>query len=403
MLEHLDDPNPPRPSELTVERIAAEGARRLRHRRLAASGALVMVSTLAVVGIAFAAQNPGADGDKVDTSGPGGGATTIPDDVVPPTVTATTSTAPTGGDAAWPAGTTPPGSAPTIDGQSYITAIVKDPERDEALVVVLDPSTGATTRTLARFALQGQPPLCCIEHDADGPVYYVVPEGQGDEPAAEATIWRVDLDGGQPAPVAAGTNPAASPDGDRLAFVRTSGGGPAVVVRDVAGGDEVAIPGDVEDYVRDVDWLDDDTLVVTLQTQPESPLEAVTIDVGVASSLADATPLGPPDSDPAGTSWEWIDRRPDGWVTISRTCCSLDAGSYDGDDAYVLVDPNSGTYGDGAELPFHPAGLATGPRSDRELLVDPPAGGPGYGTLHVLMDTDVTEVPGNHQVIAADW
>lgn len=399
MLEHLDDPNPPRPSELTVERIAAEGARRLRRRRLAAGGALVVASTLAVVGMAVAVQ-PG-DPDKVDTVGPGS-TTTIADDgddAVPPAVDDTTTTTPGGDDET--AGPPPTGDAAPpgdVDDATRIAAVVKDPNADQALVVLLDPFTGAVTRNLASYALTSRPPLCCVEL-GDGGAFYVVPAGQGSGDP-EDTIWHVDLDGGQPAPMTAGTNPALSPDGDRLAFVRTSSEGPAVVVLDLANGNETTIPAAVDDYLRDIEWYDDDTVIVTRQ-QPESALEGLLVDLD-AATLADATRLGP-DGAPSGTSWEWLDRRPDGLITVAQTCCSRDAGSIAGESSYALIDPATGTYDGGSDLPFHPAGLATAPTSDRELLVDPPDDSPGYGTLVILMDTDLTPVPGDHQVIAADW
>jgi hypothetical protein len=398
MLEHLDDPNPPRPSAITVERIAAEGARRLRRRRFAAGGAMVVASTLAVVGMAVAAQ-PG-DPDKVDTVGPGS-TTTIADDLdpVPPVVDTTTSTPPTGGDETnGPPATGDAAPPDDVDDNDDIAAVVKDPDADQALVVLLDPFTGAVTRTLASYALTSRPPLCCVEI-GDG-VFYVVPAGQGGGDAPD-TIWHVDLDGGQPTPVAQGTNPAASPDGTRLAFVRTSADGPAVVVHDLAEGEEQVIPAAVDDYLRDVEWYDDDTVLVTGQ-QPEAALEAIRLDVD-AASLAGGTRLGPPEDAPAGTSWEWLDRRPDGRITITQNCCSLDAGTIENDSTYLLVDTVSGTITDGSGLPGHVAGLATAPTSDRELLLFPPPGAPGYGTLQILMDTELTPVPGNHQVLAADW
>jgi hypothetical protein len=372
MLEHLDDPHPPRPSGLVVERIAAEGARRLRHRRIAAGGVLMVASTLVVVGLAVALR-PSSTGDKVDTVGPSG----------------STSTAPPG-----TGGATPPAAG--LDGD--IVAVIRDPGADRARVVRLDPSTGST-ESLATYELRSRPPLCCIELDAAG-VHYVVPAGQGD--SAEDTIWHVDLGGGQPAPVASGTNPAASPDGSRLALTRTTADGPTVVVRHLATGTEQVIPAAADDTLRDVDWYDDDTLVV-ISHRTDAASVAYRLELGSARSLADATRLGPAEDAPPGTGWDWVDRRPDGWLTLAQTCCTLDAGSTDGDASYFLVDSTTGTVTEGSDLPGPVSGIATGPLGDRELLLVPPPDGQAYAQLQILMDTDLTPVPGEHEVLAADW
>jgi hypothetical protein len=50
--DHLDDPNPPpRPSDLVVARIMAEGDRRLRHRRYAGTGAAALALVLGAAGL----------------------------------------------------------------------------------------------------------------------------------------------------------------------------------------------------------------------------------------------------------------------------------------------------------------------------------------------------------------
>ncbi|HEY8545231.1 MAG TPA: hypothetical protein VIL36_09290 [Acidimicrobiales bacterium] len=401
MLDHLDDPNPPRPSDLTVERIVAEGARRLRRRRFAAGGALVVASTLAVVGMAVALQAPGDNG-KVDTVGPSDG-TSAEDDrdggdaVVPPVLP--DPDAPVGGPTTAPA---PPSSTAVTGGGNVLVALVKDPTDDRVLVVRIDRATGAITHRLADYELGDPPPLCCIELAGDT-VYYVVPAGQGDDEPADR-IWRVGLDGGRPEPVTVGMHPAVSPDGRRLALVRDTPDGSALVVYDIATGDEEAYAGVPDELVRDVDWYDDGRLVFTHQA-PEGAVRASTLDLADADTLADREPVGAPDGTPDGTSWLWIDRDDFGRVVIVRSCCGVDAGSSDGSNDYVLVLPGAG--GEitvGSDLPFNPAGFAAGPAGEPYLLVDPPDGDePGYGRLTSILDGHSTPIPGDHQVLAADW
>lgn len=115
--------------------------------------------------------------------------------------------------------------------------------KQNGAVIVLDPATGTVLRTLVSGGAFGDEVSV-----ASGRVYYAARHDCSSE------IYSVPLSGGQATAIAAGSQPAVSPDGTRLAYLRepfASGGQPAyqscgiasppdvnLVIRDLAAGTE---------------------------------------------------------------------------------------------------------------------------------------------------------------------
>jgi hypothetical protein len=197
-----------------------------RRRRVTAATALLTVAVLTGSGAAAYSltRSPG--------SGPAPPALTTPTPAPGPTGRApgATQSPRSSGAPARPAATEP--------GIAGVTS--------KGALVVLDPATGTTLRTLVPYGVLPEE----ISAAPDGRVYYAVARGCG------TAIYSVPVTGGSSTKVATGAQPAVSPDGTRLAFVRepyAGGGQPAfsrctpantvsLVIRDLATGAETAYP-----------------------------------------------------------------------------------------------------------------------------------------------------------------
>jgi WD40-like Beta Propeller Repeat len=214
----------PRP----VREVRARGDR--RRRRAAAGTALLALTVLAGSGAAAYA----LAGSPGSSPGPVTPQRSSRPSVSPSALAPTTRPSPrASGIAARPAGA-PPG----------VVAVTS-----AGALVVLDPVTGATVRTLVAGGVFGDE----ISVSPGGStVYYAAKRGCG------AEIYAVPLTGGPSTAIAAGAQPAISPDGTRLAFVQepfASEGQPqyvtcplppappvSLVIRDLATGTQTSYP-----------------------------------------------------------------------------------------------------------------------------------------------------------------
>lgn len=210
-------------------------------------------------------------------------------------------------------------------------------------VVVLNPATGATVRTLAAaggFADE-------VSVSPAGPtVYYAAKHG------CSAEIYSVPLAGGASTAITAGAEPAISPDGTRLAFVREpygSGGAPvyqpcapvpataaqfSLVVRDLGRGSETAYPmppgfdSALPFPVSHLSWSPDGTrLAVSIgQVQDNQGWGVVVLDPTTARYYVPAdytTSYGVPvPGPPVGSYYREGVFLPDGDLLVSRVCCA---------------------------------------------------------------------------------
>lgn len=207
----------------------------------------------------------------------------------------------------------------------------------------------------------------------------------------------------------AGSNPALSPDGTRLAYTTPIAGDapPEVVVRRLGSGSgDIRLPAEfVDDHIYSVGFADDDTLVYATGG-PEAPPAVATLSLsGSPTSLADGEPLGPASGAPAGTGWNWPEwRSADDHVGVVESCCALDAGTYQGETAYLVVDPLSGTVQDRVVLPGPVVAAEASPSGRPELFLQPPPDYPGPTTLVRRTDGgELEEIGGGREFIAVDW
>ena len=402
MFDHLDDPNPPQPSTLLVDRIAAEGAHRLRRRRIVAGGAIVAAATFAVAGIAAAGRLPGQHGPDVGTIGP-----IETDTTAPPRESTTTTTTASTTTTVQPGISTPPPPNTDAGGDTF-AAIIKHPTADTAQVVLASATTGEVDRVLAEFPLLNRPPSCCVAWSAqEQAVYYVVPAGDYGTGMLPDTIWRVAVDDTTPDQMVAGTSPSISPDGTRLAYTTplASDAPPALVVHDLDGGGERRfVAPSVDTTIYATGFTDDDTVVFASGGPEEGPRVAALSLLGTTDQLSDAEVLGPTSAAPPGTSWSSPDHRAaDGLLGVVETCCALDAASTVGDTSYLVVDPTGGTVLDRVALPGWMADAEAGPAGTEQLFLVPPPDNPGPNTLLRRAGGELVEIGSGTQFIAVDW
>lgn len=402
MFGHLDDPNPPEPTQLVIERIAAEGARRVRHRRMAAGSVAALVLTLGITGVAVSLPSDDSS-DDVEIRDD---RTTLP--TVPPSTTVTTTPGTTTSTTTDDAGQTGPTTPGPDEGGDVFAAIVQASGRDVAQVVLANATTGTVDRVLAEFPLLNRPASCCLASSQDSrTVYYVVPAGDYGSGMVSDTIWRVATNGGDPEQVVAGTNPSLSPDDTRLAYTTPLGGDapPALVVRELDdGGERRFVLRSVDNIVYATGFADDDTVVFARGGLEEGSRVAAISLLGGVDELAGAEVLGPPSSAPPGTTWSSPDHRvTDGRLGVVENCCELDANSTDGDRSYLVVDPAGGAVLDRVALPGYMLDAEAGPAGTELLFLRPPADSPGPNTLLRWTGTELVEVGAGIDFIAIDW
>jgi hypothetical protein len=352
MFENLDDKNPPQPRELLVELIVAEGARRRRRRAAAFAGGLA--SVLVLTGAIGLAQLRGQE-PNVSTSNKSPETTTpAPDHDSGNGVNTSPSTSMLGDSE-----TSAPPEATAFAG---ITP--------DGRVVLGDPTTGAIVRRLVDAPGDGPDPnMCCVVQSPDGTqVYYVASSQETGSGSGDSKIYRVASTGGQPVAIATGSHPAISADGTYLAYTHNSD---QIVVRNLDTDRERSYAGlDTPGAtIQDLAFSPSGKkLVFTAGVQGEpAALFSFDLAISLASSLADASRLGPPDNAPHGTGWLVPDGHPsDGLISVIQTCCALDSGGYAGDTSAALVDPIGGqrqrstpiSIGSGAviDAPYDPTG-----------------------------------------------
>jgi hypothetical protein len=217
-------------------------------------------------------------------------------------------------------------------------------------VVLGNADTGEVTHTLVDAAADdsqlGDDVALTPDH---GAVYFVATPAEGDH-AGQVSIFRVAAAGGEEEPVwvAAGTNPALSPDGKYLAYVSNAS---EVVLREIETGDDRlwAAPPDSENVIRDLAFTADSKELAFVAAPSEEPGVLYLLDVLNLSSLAtgaslnDAGRLGPSEEAPAGTGWSTPDYRASyETMVVVESCCALGAEGYDGDSSFVVINPTTG-------------------------------------------------------------
>jgi hypothetical protein len=243
-----------------------------------------------------------------------------------PTVTVTSTAASS------PAGSSSPATTPASNGRPDIVAATT-----AGALVVLDPATGAK-RTLVPAGVVGDE----ISVSASGTVYYTSKQGCADE------IESVPLAGGTPVVIAAGSLPAVSPDGSKLAYAvepsLTIGCTPStpdlaklykLVVRTLSTGAQVsyhAVPAKqssgLPEPISHLSWaLDDQRLAVSIgQVEDNEGWDLVIMDTSVAhfyltgAGTTSVLPTGAP-TPQRSYLMEGV-FLPDGYLFVSRACCA---------------------------------------------------------------------------------
>jgi hypothetical protein len=274
------------------------------------------------------------------------------------TVTATgTSTSPAGTTAAGPAGTT--------------TAAASGPARPGTLaavttggaVVLLDPETGAVTRTLVSSGAVGD----AIAVSPDGKtLYYEFVNG------CQHQIWRVPTSGGSTTEVASqGRRPALSPDGTMLAYARApylvpegncgfppnaSDADYQLVVLHLATGQTRSLPMAVRHIGSDpggaaaishLSWSPNGSRLAVTTQQPDAAQSFVLqiVDPSSESAYEDGS-IVPVPGDAQSSFYREAVYLPDGYLFAVRECCvvqGLQAAEDRPSSVTVLeIDPNYG-------------------------------------------------------------
>jgi hypothetical protein len=207
--------------------------------------------------------------------GGGGSATPLATGGLAPSTGAASGQA-SGGTASGPASGS--GSGEASGRPSVLVAVTsgKDTLRDSGAVVVLDPVTGMQRRTLVPTLAVGD----AVQVSPDGAtVYYEKVAGCYDE------IWSVPVAGGTPRFITAGSKPALSPDGSKLAYSTNitgdscAGNGSdatnlAVIVRNLRSGTEQRFPLAKDQLqlpspVGHLSWNGDGTLLAVSIDSPQ--------------------------------------------------------------------------------------------------------------------------------------
>jgi hypothetical protein len=255
-----------------------------------------------------------------------------PDTTSPPTASAVTAPASTTGATGSPAAsaTSSASTAPSIVVATTSGAIVR-----------IDAATGATLQTLVSggSGVDGDE----ISVSSSGMVYYAVGSG-----ACDKTIYSVPESGGTPTPIVAGTLPAISPDGTKLAYAvqpgtaqDCTGSGSAypgtvfkVNIRTLSSGTTVSIPEvppaqeALPAWITHLSWApDNDHLAVSVMGVQDN--EGWALDILDTSSARTYMP-GPgvttvpvTGASPDGQSYfsEGV-YQPDGDLFVVHNCCA---------------------------------------------------------------------------------
>lgn len=388
--EHLDDPSPPRPSELVMERIAAEGGRRLRHRRLASGTAAALLVVVGSVGIV--SQVHGGR-DRV-VIGPNAPTTTAPEPQ--------SSTVVTQPDNEEDSPTFGPGEE-----EGAFAAIIQVQDEDIAQVVLASAETGGVTRVLAEFPLFSRPWSCCVAWSPDREtVYFVKPAGDYGAGQEVDTIWQVPARGdGEPQRVDEGFSPAVSPDSRSLAYIRPLASTvDELVLRDLSSGDLRIVETPPGQTLGSVAFSGAGSVILTLAAagQPETAYLLGLDDAEL--SMDDARRLGPAEDAPDGTGWSASDAYVDeGTATFVERCCS--AGDVAEDATFIVIDTATGDRIDSVELPGLAVDAPSSPSGGLQLFLLAPPDAPGPTTLLLRVSMDApTPVPLEATtIIAVDW
>jgi hypothetical protein len=382
--EHLDDPNPPRPSELVVERIAAEAGRRIRHRRVLSGGVAVLLA-VGVIGVAGNLRGSGNGND---------------DNVV--IMPATTTAPPLPGET-----TTTTSMIVEPAANDLFAALIQAPNNESAQVVLAHGDTGETARVLAEFPLFNAGDTqwtCCIAIAPDRQsVFYVRPAGDYGAGQMLDTIWQVPVTGGDSQLITEGWEPALTPDGDTLGFIRPQTSDfDELVLRDLATGSERTFETPVGQSLTSLAFPSNGAIAFTLQSSgsPDAAYLLALDDSDV--QLTDAQRLGPPDDAAEGTGWYALDRYGQGMVTVVESCCAR-TGS---ETSYASYSIATGEVDDVvATLPTLVIDAVTSPYGNSHLFLAPPADGAGPTSLLRSDGTDtLTPVPLKATTImAVDW
>jgi hypothetical protein len=399
MFRHLDDPTPPEPTDLGVERVVAEGARRVRRRRVLAGSTAAVLLAVGVAGIA--GRLPGMESsDKVempsDTSEPDRPAVTSSSTTSTSSSSTTTTTTPSG------PGLTTPGPD---EGGDVFAALVKKPGEDRILVVLANARFGEIDRTLADIPMPDRGAGCCIAFSPDRRYVYLT-AAAGTFADDVDTIYRLPTfqqssTGNEHfEEVAAGTGPVISPDGRTLLFRESGATQAALVVRDLATGNQRRLPVSGEDVVTSYGFTAANAVVVGIA--PGGEVTTLYELADGATSLTGGREIGPPAGAPAGTSWDVSGLHPTtGRLAVQQTCCSIG----DQDPATLLyVDPATGEVDDTVDLPSRDQDVEVSPEGTRELILVPPPDSPGAKTLRLHdHETDKTTTIPIPDVLAIDW
>lgn len=339
--EHLDDPSPRRPSELVMERIAAEGGRRLRHRRFASGALAALLLIFGSIGFMKQLDDGGRDRVVIVPSGP-------------------------------------PTSEPTAqpgDGEGAFAAVIQPADEQFAQVVLVSPATGEVMLVLAEFPLFNRPWLCCVALSPDRKtVFYVRPAGDYGDGEELDTIWQVPADGeGEPERVDEGYSPAVSTDSRSLAYIRPlTSDADELVLRNLSDGEERAFETPPGRTLGSVAFSGAGSVVFTLAAAGK-PEEAYLMGLDDSDvSIDDARRLGPAEGAPDGTGWSTADAYVDqGTASFVERCCST--GDTAEDATFMVIDIATGDRIDSVDLPRLAVDATSSPSGSVQLFLLPPA------------------------------
>ena len=249
--------------------------------------------------------------------------------------------APTGSSVTAPASTTGATASPAAgatSGASTAPSIVAATK--SGAIVRIDAATGATQQTLVSggSGVDGDE----ISVSRSGLVYYAVGSG-----ACDKTIYSVPESGGTPTPIVAGTLPAISPDGTKLAYavqpgtaVDCTGSGSAypgtvfkVDIRTLSSGATVSIPEvpptqeALPAWITHLSWAqDNDHLAVSVMGVQDNEGWALNLlDTSTAQTYtgANITTVPVTGASPDGQSYfsEGV-YQPDGDLFVVHNCCA---------------------------------------------------------------------------------
>jgi hypothetical protein len=363
MLDHLDDPMPPSPTDALREAVVAEGRRRRRNRHRVAAAGIAVVAVIATAGVALALDRD--EPQRVEI------------------VDESTTTAPQS------ASTTT--STPAAEPAARFAAITT-----RGHVVMADATTGEVVTTLAFLTDLGVE--CCFSGDValapDGTVYVAA-----SMPDGSSSIWRL-APGGGAAPVfhVEGNAIAVSPDGAAIARATSD---PAKVTVEAAGGAALLTwrPDDENSpqYVRSLAWSSDGRFVMVeaAYLDGESWVYALDVETG------DARLVGPVRGAPDGTGWYGPDGRgTGGLISVVESCCSLDADSFDGGSRLLVVDPATGGVVDDLPIDRPFSAVAHDAGGTRQLALSFEEGG---NVLYRRVGDRFEPIPTAEEFTAIDW